>query len=186
MRRVFLFVLLAACKTASSPAPEGGDLAVPKMPPDSGAPSSAPVDPVATVQANAASHGWRSEESTRMPEYLESAKLAAELQAAAKAGTLAVAVVDEVIEECSSAGGTRILLRTDQGLVQFGEHGVMLHLGPKKDELVLVAFEKLAAPESIEKKAFCVPARTIYAQAKVVLGVAQPRDGDRLITDLAR
>lgn len=159
---------------------------MPKMPPDSGATSPGAVDPIASLKANAASHGWRSEEPMHQPEYLESEKLATELQAAAKNGTLSLAVVDEVIEECSSAGGTRILLKTDQGLVQFGEHGVMLHLGPKKDELVVVSFEKLPAPVSIEKKAFCVPARTIFANAKIVLGVAQRRDGERLIADLSK
>jgi len=182
MSRVVLLLALAGCSPAKTSSPEGGDLAVPKMPSDAG-PSN---DLAASVKANAASHGWRAEEPMRQPEYVESEKLAAELRAAAKSGTLALAVVDDVIEECSSAGGTRILLKTDQGLVQFGEHGVMLHLGPKKDEVVVVAFEKLPAPVSIEKKAFCVPARTIYAQAKVVLGVAQRRDGERLVADLSK
>jgi hypothetical protein len=185
MKRALLVVFVAACKTASSSAPEGGDLSVPKMPPDSGASSSASVDPVAVVKANAASHGWRSAQPLHQPEYVESEQLASELQAAARAHRLAVATVDEVIEECSSMGGTHFLLKTDLGLVHFGEHGAMLPLGPKKDEVVVVAFETLAAPESIEKKAFCVPARTVVARATVVLGVAQRRDGERLVADLA-
>jgi len=184
MKRL-VFALLLACPSTPSRPDTGGEVSVPTMPPDAGTTPST-VDPVASVKANAAAHGWRSEEPMRQPEYLDSTQLASELQAAAKSGKLVLAVVDEVIEECSSAGGTRILLKTDQGLIQFGEHGVMLHLGPKKDELVVVALEKLPAPQSIEKKVFCVPDRTIYAQAKVVLGVAQRRDGERLVADLSK
>jgi hypothetical protein len=181
MSRVFVALLLAACHS-SRPDP-GGDINVPKMPSDA---SSSTADPVAVVKATGTSHGWRVEAPNLQPEYLEAEKLAPELQAAAKAGTLAVASVDEVIEECSSAGGTHVLLKTDHGLVHFGDHGVMLPLGPKKDEPVVVAFEKLPAPESIEKKAFCVPARTVVARAKVVLPIAQRRDGERLVADLAK
>jgi hypothetical protein len=180
-----LVLLLAACHSTPSHPDTGGDVNVPKMPPDASTMTSS-TDPVAVVKANGASHGWRSAQPFQQPAYVESEQLASELQAAAKSHQLAVAVVDEVIEECSSAGGTHILLKSDLGLVHFGDHGVMLHLGPKKDDVVVVAFEKLPAPESIEKKAFCVPARTVMARATIVLGVAQRRDGERLVADLAK
>lgn len=160
---------------------------MPKMPPDASHGSTTPAgDPVAIVKASGATHGWRAEEPLRQPDYLESEKLAPELAAAAKGGTLALAVVDETIEECSSAGGTHVLLKTELGLVHFGDHGVMLHPGPKKGDAVVVAFEKLPAPESIEKSAFCVPARTVVARATIVLPVARAADGERMIAELAK
>lgn len=182
-------LFLLSCKS-SSPAPPDGDIAVPKMPTDAsmgGAANGGPAaDPAVVVKATGASHGWHFANEELQPKYVPSAELATELQGAAKRGDLVVAVIDETIEECSSAGGSHVLFKTELGLVHFGGHGVYLQPFPSKGESVVVAIERLAAPESIEKKTFCVPARSIVARAKVVLPIARVDDGERMIADLKK
>lgn len=193
MRRMLaVLAFTIGCKASGASAQEGGDIAVPKMPPDAAtntsgsSTSGASADPVAIVKTSGSDHGWHLEDGQSSPKYVEASALATELRDAARSGNLALAVIDERIEECSSAGGTHVLLKTDLGLVHFGGHGATFGPDPTKGEHAVVAFEKLAAPESIEKKTFCVPARTIVARARVVLVVARASDGERLIADLAK
>ena len=156
---------------------------MPKITNDASNETPAPaVDPLGP----AATHGYNFDGEQLQPKYVEKAMLKTELRAAAKRGTLAVAVVVEKIEECSSAGGTHIVFKVKDGLVHFGGHGTNLQLGPKSGETLIVAYEKLAAPENIEKSAWCVPAHTVFARATVVLGVASAADGERVIADLAK
>jgi hypothetical protein len=180
-------LLLAACKASSGAPPEAGEISVPKMPPDASSGLAAPdASSAAAPIIFGAEHGWHFEGEQLQPKYVEAKLLVPELTTAWRAGNLVVGTTDEKIEECSSAGGSHVLFKTSMGLVHWGGHGVYLQPGPAKGQTIVLAFEKLAAPESIEKSAFCVPARTIVARAKVVLEVADFAAGERMIADLGR
>lgn len=160
------------------------------MPPDAAtaatnAPNS-PSDPAAIVKTHGAENGWHFEEEQSQPKFVPRQALVKELADAGKNGNLVFGTVDEVIEECSSAGGTHILLKTKDGLVHLGGHGTRIGPDPSKGQHYVIGIDKLAAPESIEKKTWCVPARSIYAKAKVLIGVKTDESGEQMIRELSK
>ncbi|MBX3234079.1 MAG: hypothetical protein KIT84_06535 [Labilithrix sp.] len=178
MKRAFCILFLAACHPSSS-RPEGGDIVVPKASPDAKTEDSFDASAVPF----GAAHGWYLDGEQAQPRYVDRAQVVAALRAGKKR---AVAVIAEKIEECSSAGGTHVLLASGAETLHFGGHGTFLHVGFDKGALFVVAYDPVSPPESIEKSAFCVPDHLIHGRATALLQVKDQAEGEHLLERLAR
>lgn len=180
MKYAFCMLLtLASCRASTSKGSEGGDIVIPKTSPDGG--TSEPFD--ASAVTTGAALGWYFEPEQSHPKYGERALVVAALKSGKKR---AVAVISDKIEECSSAGGSHVLLKSGNETLHFGGHGTMLHAGFEKGELYVVAYDPVSPPESIEKSAFCVPAHLIHGRVIAVLQVKDQAEGEHLLEQLAR
>ena len=186
MRRMLaVLAFTIGCKASGASAQEGGDIAVPKMPPDaatntSGSSTSAPPRTRSRSSKRAAAITLAPRDGQSSPS-TEASALApssatprgsgprARRDRRARRGVLERRRDARPPEDRSRSRALRRAWRD-------------LRTRSHRRAIAVVAFEKLAAPESIEKKTFCVPARTIVARAKVVLVVARA-DGERLIAD---
>lgn len=180
MKYAFCMLLtLASCRASTSKGSEGGDIVIPKTSTDGS--TSEPLD--ASAVTTGAALGWYLEPEQSQPKYGDRAFVVAAMRTGKKR---AVAVIAEKIEECSSAGGTHVLLRSGNDTLHFGGHGSMLHVGFEKGELYVVAYDPVSPPESIEKSAFCVPAHLIHGRAIAMLQVKDQAEGEHLLEQLAR
>lgn len=153
---------------------------IPKTPADAAAPSD--TFDASAITAGAAL-GWYFEEPQLQPKYGERAVVLAAMKSGKKRS---VAVIAEKVEECSSAGGTHVLLKAGGELIQFGGHGAMLHVGLEKGELYVVAYDPISPPQNIENSAFCVPSHLIHGRATALLQVKDQAEGEHLLEQLAR
>ena len=96
-----------------------------------------------------------------------------------------VATVIERAEECSSAGGSHVLLLSSALKIHFGGHGVNLPAMTVGD-VYLVGWDPKDAGTSVENRKWCVPAWTIDGRAIAVLPVADEAEGTRLLAELAK
>ncbi|HVH47111.1 MAG TPA: hypothetical protein VM925_32435 [Labilithrix sp.] len=165
--------------------PADTEVSVPKLPLDA---SSAVVgDDAATPAAKSTGNGWmvRPERGTN-PVYTERAVV---LEAIKKAAHRAVLVHDEVIEECSSTGGSHAfftIVQPGKGVVHYGGHAAHLMNAFEKGQVWVAAIEPLASPESVKNEAWCVPDRKVDARATALVPVATREEGSRLLEELAR
>jgi len=176
---LIVMLALASCRASTSKGSEGGDIVIPKTSPD--AATSEPFD--ASAVTTGAALGWYFEAEQSYPKYGERALVVTALKSGKQR---AVAVISEKIEECSSAGGTHVLLKSGTETLHFGGHGTMLHVGLDKGEVYVVAYDPVSPPESIEKSVFCVPAHLIHGRATAMLQVKDKAEGEHLLEQLAR
>lgn len=145
----------------------------------------APSASIASLTMTEETSGWIIEGETTTPEYRGRGDVVAVLRAGP---SRVVATFEEKIEECSSAGGSHVLFKTDDGKrFRLGGHGANLQaMSAKPGDAFVLAFAPRSPPQSIENKGWCVPARSIDGEVKAALPVADVAAGRQLLADLAK
>lgn len=179
LRVVAILFGLAACKSA----PHEPAQVVVSRTDSSAAPSAAPN--VASNTMAEEISGWVIEGDTLAPEYRGRGEVVAALRAAP---ARVVASFEEKIEECSSAGGSHVLFKSDDGKrFRLGGHGANLQaMGAKPGDVFVLGIAPKSPPQNIENKGWCVPAHVIDGEVRAALPAADLAAGRQLLGELAK
>jgi hypothetical protein len=175
-------VLGIALGCQSTPAPSKVEVMTVSKVGDGGA---SPLDATPKVESHAkagSAQGWVLTRATIQPDYVARADVLAAIKAAPQR---AVAIVSEHAEECSSVGGSHILLSSGPAKIHFGGHGVSLQT-IKDGEVFVVGWDPKDAGTSVENRKWCVPAWTIDGRAIAVLPVADHAEGARVLAEVGK